>query len=154
MRYFVDGYNLLMSADVFNGGSLRDRRERLLRFIEDRRPQGGASHGVTVVFDGREDVSSPRWMGPTRVIFSHGRNADAVIKESVDALANPREATVVTDDRAIRRWVRAVGAKVVSCADFLSAASPGRPRAGGTGGMLPSEADAINEELKNLWKLK
>jgi predicted RNA-binding protein with PIN domain len=152
MRYFVDGYNVIRSADAFSAGTLRDQRERLLRFIEDRRPQGSAANAVTVVFDGREDVSSPRWPGPTKVIFSPGKDADGVLKAAVDALANPRDAAVVTDDRAIQRWVRAAGARVVSCADFLAAgASPGRRRAPG---LLPSEAEAINQELKHLWKLE
>lgn len=150
MRYFIDGYNLLRATDAFDGGPLRDQREKLLRFIEDRRPQG--ANPVTVVFDGREDVSSPRWPGATRVVFSPGRDADTVIKGLVDDLSNPRDAAVVTDDKAIRRWVGAAGAKVVSCGEFLAA---GAPRGGRRApGLKPSEMDAITDELKDLWKLE
>ena len=154
VRYFVDGYNVIRSADAFAGGTLRDQRERLLRFIEDKRPQGAAGNRVTVVFDGRADVSSPAWGGATQVVFSHGRDADAVIKERVDDLANPAEAMVVTNDRAIQRWVRQAGARILSCAVFIAAGgnrpTPGRP----AGSLLPSQKDAINEELARLWKLK
>jgi predicted RNA-binding protein with PIN domain len=152
VHYFIDGYNLIRCDDALGAGSLRDQRERLLRFIEDRHPQGGAGHRVTVVFDGREDVSSPAWRGTAQAVFSSGRDADTVIKERVDALSNPREAVVVTNDRAIQRWVSAAGARVMSCESFLAAgASAPRRR---PAGLLPSETEAINEELKRLWKLK
>jgi predicted RNA-binding protein with PIN domain len=152
MHYFVDGYNVIRSGDAFAGGALRDRRERLLRFIEDRHPQGSANNGVTVVFDGRADVSSPAWGGSVRVVFSHGRDADTVIKQRIDELGNPSEAVVVTDDRAIQRWVRAAGARVMATAAFLAAGAAARRPARG-GAISPSEAASINEELKKLWKL-
>jgi predicted RNA-binding protein with PIN domain len=152
-HYFVDGYNVICQSDAMLAGSLRDRREKLLRFVEDQRPQGSAVHRVTVVFDGRADVSSPRWEGPTRVIFSHGKDADTVIKELVDDLANPREAVVVTDDRAIQRWVRGVGARILGVTEFLSAgASSPKPRPRGR--LDPSEGEAITQEMWNLWKQK
>jgi predicted RNA-binding protein with PIN domain len=117
-HFFIDGYNLMRATELFDGGALRDQRERLLRFIEEKRPQG-AAHEVTVVFDGRSDVSSPAWPGPTRVLFSPGKDADTMIKDRVDHAGNPREAVVVTNDRAIQRWVRGVGARVMSCEEFL-----------------------------------
>lgn len=153
MNFFVDGYNVIRWGDAFAGGTLRDQRERLLRFIETRRPQGASSNAVTVVFDGRSDVSSPAWTGPTRVIFSHGKDADGVIKARVDDLANPSEAVVVTDDREIQRWVRAAGAKVLSCEAFL-AAGASSPRLRRSPALSAAESDAINEELTRLWKLK
>lgn len=151
--YFVDGYNVIYQSETLSAGSLRDRREKLLRFIEDRHPHGSASHVVTVVFDGRWDVSSPPWPGPTRVIFSPGKDADQVIKNLVDDLANPRDAVVVTDDRAIQRWVRGVGARIIGARAFLLAgAVRSTPRS--TGGMARDDVDAINQELWNLWKQK
>lgn len=152
MHYIVDGYNVIRSRDDLSAGALRDQRERLLRFIEERRPQGSSSNPVTVVFDGREDVSSPRWGGPTRVIFSSGKDADGVIKARVDELSNPSQAMVVTNDKAIQRWVRSAGAGVMSCEAFLAAGASAKRR--GAPGLLPSEAEAINDELKDLWKLQ
>jgi predicted RNA-binding protein with PIN domain len=152
MHYFVDGYNVIRCSDAFEGGSLRDQRERLLRFIESRRPEGASSNRVTVVFDGKVDVSSPIWPGSTKVIFSPGKDADGVIKAQIDRLSNPSESVVVTNDRAIQRWVRAAGANILSCEAFLAAGAPGRNVRRVS--MLPSEAEAINEELKKIWKLK
>lgn len=152
-HYIVDGYNVIFQSESLSSGALMDRREKLLRFIEDRRPQGSASHAVTVVFDGQTDVSSPRWGGSTRVIFSHGKDADKVIKDLVDDLSNPRDAVVVTDDRAIQRWVRGVGARILGVREFLSAgASAPTPRSAGR--LNPDDMDAINRELWDLWKLK
>lgn len=151
-HFIVDGYNVIRQSDALSAGALRDQRERLLRFIEERRPQGSAAHRVTVVFDGKADVSSPRWPGTTRVFFSPGKDADRIIKDLVDESSNPREAVVVTDDRAIQRWVRAAGARVWGAGEFLSA---GAPRGGrGTAGLTPDDRDAINDELRDLWKLK
>lgn len=152
-HYFVDGYNVIGQSEFLSTGALRDRREKLVRFIEDRRPQGSATHQVTVVFDGRSDVSSPRWDGPTRVVFSHGKDADQVIKNLVDACSNPREAVVVTDDRAIQRWVRGVGAKILGVRDFLSAgAGPTRTRSSPS--IDPADRETITRELWGLWKPK
>lgn len=150
--YFIDGYNVIRSADWLSAGALRDQRDRLLRFIEGKRPQG--RHDVTVVFDGREDVVGVAWTGPSRVIFSRGRDADQVIKDQVDHLPNPREAVVVTNDRAIQKWVRGVGAKVMSCEDFIAAAGARAAPRRRAEILNPQDAADINEELKRLWKLK
>jgi predicted RNA-binding protein with PIN domain len=152
-HFVVDGYNVIYQSEMMLSGSLRDRREKLLRFIEDRRPQGSASHEVTVVFDGQADVSSPPWPGTTRVLFSPGKDADKLIKDLVDDLAHPREAVVVTDDRAIQRWVRGVGARVLEVRTFLAAGeTSAKPRP--MTGISRDDVDAINQELKDLWKLK
>jgi predicted RNA-binding protein with PIN domain len=154
LHYFIDGYNVIMSADWLAAGALRDRRERLLKFIEEKRPQGGAANRVTVVFDGREDVSGPAWAGPTRVVFSRGPDADSVIKDEVDHLPNPREAVVVTNDKPLQAWVRGAGARVLPCAEFLAAArGPAKP-ASSPPELDPESARDINEEMRKFWKLK
>lgn len=146
--YVVDGYNLIRADDGFARGPLRDQRERLLRWIEDKRPQGSAA--VTVVFDGRADVSSPSWTGTTRVIFSDGE-ADGVVKRLVDELRRPQDAVVVTNDKAIQHWVRGAGAKVMSCEAFMAAArGPRPPRPGG--GI--EGAGEINDELRRTWGIQ
>jgi hypothetical protein len=86
------------------------------------------------------------------VFFSPGKDADRIIKGLVDASGNPRETVVVTDDRAIQRWVRSAGARILGAREFLAAgAAPGRRRAAG---LSAADAEAINEELRDLWKLK
>lgn len=153
LRYFVDGYNVIRSVDWLSQGALRDQRNRLIRFIEEKRPQGSANNQVTVVFDGRADVSSPPVASWVRVVFADGE-ADGVIKDRVDNLAQPRSAVVVTNDRAIQKWVRGVGAKIMSCEAFLSAGTKGSQTRPSGGGLDAEAAQDINEELKRLWKLK
>jgi predicted RNA-binding protein with PIN domain len=152
-HYVIDGYNVIRQSEDLSSGRLRDQREKLLRWIEDRSPQGSAVHRVTVVFDGRAEVTAPPWPGPTRVIFSPGKDADQVIKNWVDRLSNPREAVVVTDDRAIQRWVRGVGARVLGVQAFLAAGRervrPRRPAR-----LSEEEVQDITRELWDLWKQK
>jgi predicted RNA-binding protein with PIN domain len=154
LHYFIDGYNVIWSSEAFAGGTLQAQRERLLRFIEDRRPTGSPRNEITVVFDGKEDVDSPPWRGTARVVFSVGHDADTVIKRRVDSLSNPTVAIVVTDDVAIQRWVKAAKAKVLSCKDFIALAQP-KPGAGKRGPKLDLETRAqINEEFGKIWNLK
>ena len=66
-------------------------------------------------------------------------------------MRHPRSAVVITDDRAIQRWVRGVGARIMSCKEFLAAGASPQPR---RREVLDSEAAKdINEELRKLWKL-
>ncbi len=151
LHYFIDGYNLIWAVENFGGGKLQDQREKLLKFLEAARPAGSAVNQVTVVFDGQEDVDSPPWRGSVKVIFSKGEDADAVIKRSVDAMANGRNAVVVTDDRDIQKWVRASKAKVLSCKEFLREAlrkSGGNAKPHQT---VRINTEAINEEFRKLW---
>ncbi len=153
MHYFVDGYNVVYCSDLFSAGTVRVRREKLLRFIEEKKPQGSARNRVTVVFDGRPGAAAFFPHGAVQVVFSCGHDADKVLKDRVDALSNPREAVMVTNDKAIQRWVRARGVHVMSCAQFLSAGMTGGSRR--ISRTLDSESvRSINEELRKIWKLK
>ena len=100
-------------------GKLQEQRERLLRFIEEKRPCGNNS--ATVVFDGKPRRDWNGWPSATQVILSQDIDANTEIKNRVDAMSNPASAVVVTNDRAIQIWVRGAGAKVMSCSDFLRA---------------------------------
>ena len=88
------------------------------------------------------------------MVFSRGRDADGVIKDRVDSLDNPRETVVVTDDRAIQRWVRAAGARVLGCSEFLSSMEPSTRRPRRAAALSAAETESINDELRQVWKLK
>lgn len=152
--YFIDGYNLIWSADNFGGGKLQDQRERLLKFLEVARPGGSERNEMWVVFDGQEDVDSPPWRGSVKVIFSKGEDADAVIKRRVGSMANARNAVVVTDDRDIQKWVRASKAKIMSCAEFFRAGARklGVRKKSTADSRDAVDVEAINEEFRRLWE--
>lgn len=153
LHYLIDGYNLIWSAENFGGGKLQNQRERLLKFLEQTQPAGSSHNQVTVVFDGQEDVDSPPWRGTVRVIFSRGENADSVIKRTVDAMSNPSNTIVITDDRDIQRWVKSSKAKVMGCKEFLKSATK-QTRQGAAGRKIdPETAHNINEEFKKLWEI-
>ena len=150
LNYFIDGYNVIRSNDRMSEGRLQQQRERLLRLIEEANLCG--KNQATVVFDGKPGRDWTAWRGPTRVVFSMERDADTEIKDRVDGLSNAAAAVVVTNDRAIQKWVRGAGAKILSCEEFLSR----RPHARGpsSGSIDPQTAAEINEEMKRIWKLK
>lgn len=150
LHYFIDGYNLIHSHFALAKGPLQMRRERLLGWMESQRPHGSARNRATVVFDGRPGRSWTGWRGEVQVVFSDERDADSVIKDRIDALSNPRVAVVVTDDRAIQRWVRGAGALVMSCREFLSERAT--PRAEPAEAPGADDIQRINDEFRRLWK--
>jgi len=150
LQYFIDAYNVIRSNDAMSAGPLQAQRERLLRFIDEKRPCG--NNEAIVVFDGKSGRDWNGWPGATRVIFSLERDADTEIKERVDAMSNRASAVVVTNDRAIQKWVSGAGARVMSCADFLRAGiKTGRPA--GSGKPDAATAAEINEQMKRIWKI-
>lgn len=149
--YLIDAYNVIRSDERMSEGTLQQQRERLLRFIEERRP--GGNNEVVVVFDGKPGRDWNGWRGPTRIVFSEDRDADSEIKERVDGMKNPAAAVVVTNDRAIEKWVRGAGARVVSCGEFLrSGARAARNPSSGKPDVAAQEE--INRHMKKIWKLE
>jgi predicted RNA-binding protein with PIN domain len=151
LHYLIDGYNLIKSVGWLSAGRLQEQRERLLRFIEERSPCG--RNRATIVFDGKPGRDWNGWRGPTGVVFSEERDADTEIKERVDAMSNPSQAVVVTDDRAIQKWVRGGGAKIIGCGDFLRAGAP-TPGARAPEKPGADEQRRITEDLRRIWKIE
>lgn len=151
LHYLIDAYNVIRSDDRMGAGRLQDQRERLLRFIEERRPCG--KNRATVVFDGKPGRDWNGWKGATHIVFSEDRDADTEIKERVDAMSNPASAVVVTNDRAIQKWVSGAGARVVGCSEFLRAGTTSAPRRGSGKPDAAAQAE-INEQMKRIWNIK
>jgi len=159
VHFILDGYNIIRQIPQFNDRKLEKERENLILFLETQRPQGSANNPVTVVFDGQPGVGGARVASLINVIFSCGGSADDTIKDMV-AQSEQRKATVVvTDDRQVRYYVRALGAKVLAVKEFFvkGANVPGRS---GTGsehagsehkGISKSLEYQINQEMKGIW---
>ncbi len=146
LHFIIDGYNLLNRVAEWTLMPLEDGREALLKRIETLRPQGSRANTVTVVFDGQEDVGGPsaavRPSG-VRVVFSVRESADAWIKERISELPRKREVMVVTADRALAHYVRALGAGTEVPEAFWARAWRGR----GRGGLDPSSGRAVERRL-------
>ena len=118
MSYLVDGNNV-MGQRV---GWHRDRagaRRRLL--AELARFARGAGVTVEAVFDGAPDEFFPDgsyFMGVRVFYAERGSDADARIKQLVEASRERRTLKVVTSDRALADYVRRCGAEVIRSGQF------------------------------------
>jgi predicted RNA-binding protein with PIN domain len=138
MSYLIDGNNVMAQRVGWHRDKAGARRRllgELARFAREA--------GVTVeaVFDGAPDEFFPDgsyFMGVRVFYAERGSDADARIKQLVEASRERRTLKVVTSDRALADYVRRCGAEVIRSGDFrhrleaLSAneETPGDARAG------------------------
>ena len=159
----VDGYNLIHQAPSFRS-MLKDGLERCreavvaccAQWLSLRRDV----QEFLIVFDGDPSVQRVNAL-PTRirVVFSRVRKgADEAIIRHVQALPDPSGCTVITDDDAILRAVRLLGARTLPCRDFLRTArgrrAPDRSPTDGKNGLTPLQRARINDELLQAWNLR
>lgn len=121
MHLIIDGYNLLFSTGLVEGGGpLEGLRRELLQTIE--RYQAARGHRLTIVFDGSRD--EPHSAGAShgrhlRVVFSEpGETADEAIQRRLASA--PPETIVVTSDRELQRYAERAGVVVVDVETFAS----------------------------------
>jgi predicted RNA-binding protein with PIN domain len=155
LHFILDGYNVIRSdaSGRLGTGSLEEQRDRLVRLIRERRPEGSATNRVTVVFDGARDgrlflaYESHFHAGPVEVLFSDGCSADETIEQLVEESPRAAEIVVVSDDRGIRRRIGGTGARLMPVAVFLARLFSRRDRPDdGPGG-----ADDVTDELSKKW---
>ena len=164
LHYLLDGYNVLKKTPSLAGKKLEDGRREFIRLIQVHRPQGSANNKITVVFDGQLGFWQDDRPDDVEVIFSTYGSADDKIKEIVDAKANKKSVVVVTDDKALKLYVRALGAGILSVQEFHArfktlnlSSSSGKNRASGPSQRSPNEkvsytqAHAINKEFEEIW---
>lgn len=157
LQYIIDGYNVVKQVSFLSGRKLSSGREGLVRFIERYSPQGSKRNEVTIVFDGKAEVVSPKMKTDIRVIFSKSESADDVIKRMIEKASNPRQYVVVSDDKAVAFYCRSIGAKWLEVKDFI--ANTGLKKTPRKKSCykpelkeLPEDiADKITEDLKKLW---
>lgn len=161
LHYIIDGYNVIKQVKFLTGKRLRTGREGLVWFIEKYRPQGSNRNEVTLVFDGKADITSPKMKTDIQVIFSRNEPADDKIKHLVEGSSNPKRIVVVSDDRQIMFYCRSIGARVQSVKEFLDNASLTSKKSNKLKkidktdqckpGLDNNVAAAITEQLKNIW---
>jgi predicted RNA-binding protein with PIN domain len=161
MRYIIDGYNVINSSDKFSASSLKERRKRLIEFIQSHRPHGSFRNSVTVVFDSKSKNPYESYgynkshVSEIEIIFSDGiLSADDIIAELVDESKNPYEITVVTNDKGLRRKTSSSGAKHETVEAFLVKGFKTKNTKRAKEYFDNGEKDIINGELKNLWLKK
>jgi predicted RNA-binding protein with PIN domain len=118
MSYLIDGNNVMAQRVGWHkdkAGARRRLLEEVARFAR--------AAGVTaeVVFDGAPDEFFPEgsdFMGVRVFYAERGGDADARIKQLVEASRERRTLKVVTSDRALADYVRRCGAEVVRSGEF------------------------------------
>jgi predicted RNA-binding protein with PIN domain len=176
--YLVDGYNVILHS-AFSAPSSRktrntessvdDRRyfllEDLSAYVRKKRVR------VTVVWDGGASSGHPKSVtrnGVQSICTPPGMSADEQIVRMVEKRSNPREVTVISDDRRhIIGVVKNLGAQTMGVTQFLSLIGK-KPGGGGDvvrrrgnsvdGGITSSEkkdADDLSvEEWLHIFKIK
>ena len=118
MGYLVDGNNVMGQRVGWHRDKPGARRRLLFELSRFARAAGVA---LEVVFDGAPDESFPDGseLSGVRVFYAaRGSDADARIKQLVEASRERRTLKVVTSDRALADYVRRCGASVVSSGEF------------------------------------
>lgn len=144
MPYLIDGNNLWGSW----GGpaTLRDGRGEVVRRVASFCRGKGAR--AVIIFDGAPDRhgAERQSMGAVTVQFAPaGRDADSVIRETVDRAAHAGDWTVVTSDKSLYSYCRTRGARVLRAHEWNKEsrrAPPASPRASSPATEKPlSESD-------------
>lgn len=134
MSYLVDGNNVMAQRVGWHRDKAGARRRLLTELARFARAAGVS---VEAVFDGAPDEFFPDgsyFMGVRVFYAARGLDADARIKELVEASRERRTLKVVTSDRALADYVRRCGAQVVRSGEFrrrLDEAARGEEESGG-----------------------
>ena len=124
VRILVDGYSLLYSWPGLAPRAARHSaaaREELVHILSLYHDATGTP--VTIIFDGvnafrggPDSESSPE----VEVLYSKaGQTADEMLERAAHRLSAYGEVLVVTNDRAERETVNAVGGMTTSCENFI-----------------------------------
>jgi predicted RNA-binding protein with PIN domain len=160
LLYIIDGYNIINHTQFIHAHKkIRNPQRALLELIKTQRLTGSSKNKIVVVFDGYPDLSSKNLNKcDIEVVFSRKETADARIKRMVEALGNPANTMVVSDDKEIKFFVKAAGARSVSVEDFINPVSKqevNRLRSKEKDLLKPelsyTQIDRINQELKAIW---
>ncbi len=119
LHYILDGYNIVKQIPQFVDCKLEEGRERLIRYLEEERPQGSLNNEVTLVFDGQVGAYHSHGSSLIRIIFSENDSADERIKDFVEQSENKRTVIVVTDDKDIQYFAAAYGARFLKVSEFM-----------------------------------
>ncbi|MEI7998449.1 MAG: NYN domain-containing protein [Candidatus Omnitrophota bacterium] len=158
LHFLLDGYNIIKQTSSLSQGTLESQRQALLNWINITSPQGSIQNDVTIVFDGKHDVFGSHCASSVRVIFTRGESADDLIKRIIEDSPTKRTWVVVSDDKDIKLYVRALGANVLTVKEFTVSLSKSKKltsskfQAAETGKYISLTDQAkITKELERIW---
>lgn len=155
LHYIVDGYNVIKKTTFLNHKKLRDARDALLDYIYIHRPHGSHNNQITVIFDGRDDVFNYRQNYSFGIFFTRNESADDRIKAMIEKAPNAKTIVVVSEDKDIKLYCRARGARIFSVSDFLKKGQSKIRKSNvqrlDASEIPVSERKKINDELSKVW---
>lgn len=157
LHFIVDGYNLINKIPEFKNLLLGSKRKRLVSLLEDFKYEISARNKITVVFDGKKDIYyRPTTDSKISVLFSKDEDADSLIKKMTDKAEHSNSLVIVTDDRALAKYVKSCGARHKSTHSFLEeiAKKKNRPLQDYNFKVGFKDAYKISKELQDLWNEK
>ncbi len=120
MLYLIDGYNVLFSY-LDSKKKFANQRALLIQYFQEKFALLHLS-GL-LVFDGshkRDEESGLGYKSPLEIAYTpKGQNADSYIVEKLTLSKNPKEITVVTNDKGLERHARAQKAHVQTSQSFI-----------------------------------
>lgn len=120
MYYLIDGYNLIFSL-IESKESLQTLRHKVIRALQKQFAKRKISG--TIVFDGahrRDEESGLSYSSPLVIAYApKGQSADEYIVELIEIAKNPKQITVVTNDRGLAMHAKSNGAKVQGNDGFI-----------------------------------
>ncbi|MBF0489731.1 MAG: NYN domain-containing protein [Candidatus Omnitrophica bacterium] len=158
LHFLLDGYNIIKQTSSLNQGTLQSQRQALVNWIHHSAPQGSIQNGVTIVFDGKEEFFGSHESSSVRVIFTAGESADDLIKRIVEQYPAKKSLVVVSNDKDIKLYVRALGAAVLSVKEFMRTALEKKHQSSQWGSkeatskyISLTDQARINKEFERIW---
>lgn len=120
MTYLIDGYNLLFfffeSKQAF-----ASQRQTLISSLQ--KTLSSLHLSGMLIFDGahrRDEESGVSYKSPLEIVYTpKGQNADSFIVEVLSLSKNPKQITVVTNDKGLTRHARSMHAPVQTNQEFI-----------------------------------
>ncbi len=128
----------------------------MIKWVKTHQLAGSSSHKATIVFDGKDEFYGSFSDSDIKVLFSSGESADDLIKRIVEQ--NPKNTViVVSDDKDIKLYSRALGASVLSVREFTASIDKKTRGVKGQNSKASdkyislTQQDKINQEFQKIW---
>lgn len=160
--FIIDGYNVINHPSFCDKKkiTIKDARIILLEFIQQNKLCGSPKNRAIVVFDGYPNIKERIISNENiKVIFSGNDSADKRIKVILENNCEPKNTVVVSDDKEIRFFAKAYGAKVKTVEEFMRFKALTEKKISYKKikddyldyELSFTERKKINEELKKIW---
>jgi len=155
LQYIIDGYNITNHPSFLKQIPKRspDTRVALIQLIRFKKLCGSKNNSSCIVFDGYPgDAPVNLEEGAIKIVFSRGMSADERIKKMLELIPQPKNVIVVSDDKEIRFFAAACGAKTQGVKDFIKPEDNlTRSKEEPEPEISYAQMHKINEELKKIW---